>query len=159
MTKWISSKINAKHRTSVLNQLKEAHQQDVLRILTYYYRVPDLHRTAKRTLQIRGHEENRKNISEVSDTNRGNLLKLLHQRCKDIPWLKEKLQSQLNIHTQWSSPSIQRELHEILSSFVVERISHDVLLSKNVSLIMDETSDISGIEQVSMCSRYVCQMK
>ena len=35
MTKWIGSKINAKHKTSVLKQLTESHQQDVLRNCEY----------------------------------------------------------------------------------------------------------------------------
>ena len=73
----------------------------------YYYWVPDLHRTAKHC----------------------------NKRTWGDMWLKEKLQSQFNIHAQWTSPSIQNELLDIVSSFVVERISHDVLLSKNVSLL------------------------
>ena len=34
-TKWIGSKINAKYKTSVLKQLTESHQQDVLRNREY----------------------------------------------------------------------------------------------------------------------------
>ena len=103
--------------------------------------------TAQQNVSLRGHEENRKNVSEMSDTNRGNLLELLHLRCEDISWLKEKLQSILKCHAQWTSLSIQ---NEILDSFVIERTIHDVLLSQNFALIMDETSDISRAEEVSI---------
>ena len=58
MTKWISSKINAKHQTSVLNQLKEAHQQDVLRNREYLCIIIEcLIFTAQQNIAIRGHEE------------------------------------------------------------------------------------------------------
>lgn len=156
MTKWISSKASAKHQTSVLKQLQEAHGKDVLCNREYLRIIIEcMVYTAQQNIATRGHEENRNNIGDISDINRGNFLELLHLRCNDIPWLKEKLQSQLKLHAQWTSPSIQNELLEIIASFVVERIKHDVLLSKNFALIMDETSDISHVEQVSMCLRYV----
>mgnify|MGYP002804058553 CR=1 FL=1 len=86
-------------------------------------------------------------------------MELLNLRCDDIPWLKDKLQSQLKLHAQWTSPSIQNEILEIISHFVVQRIIQDVQLSRNYSLIMDETSDISRTEQVSICLRHVLDGK
>lgn len=71
----------------------EAHQKYVqwnrkyLRVI-----ITSIFYTAQQNVALRGHEENRKNIGDMSDTNRGNLLELLHLRCEDIPWLKEKLQ-------------------------------------------------------------------
>ena len=160
MARWISSKINENHKTSVMKQLVEAHQKDVQRNREYLrVIITSIFYTAQQSVSLRGHEENRKNISEMSDTNRGNLLELLHLRCEDIPWLKEKLQSQLKCHAQWTSPSIQNEILDIISSFVIERITHDVLLSRNFALIMDETSDISRAEQVSICLRHVLDGK
>jgi hypothetical protein len=91
----------------------------------------------------------------MSDKNRGNLLELLNPRCNDIPWLEDKLKSQLKLHAQWTSPSIQNEILEIISHSVVQRITKDVQLSRNYALIMDETSDISRTEQVSICLRHV----
>ena len=138
----------------------EAHQKDVQRNREYLrVIITSIFYTAQQSVSLRGHEENRKNISEMSDTNRGNLLELLHLRCEDIPWLKEMLQSQLKCHAQWTSPSIQNEILDIISSFVIERITHDVLLSRNFALIMDETSDISRAEQVSICFRDVLDGK
>ncbi|XP_068671129.1 zinc finger MYM-type protein 1-like [Montipora foliosa] len=86
-------------------------------------------------IAVRGHGESRKDIWEVSDISRGNFLELLHLRCKDLPWLQSKLQAQLQLHAQWTSPSIQK--------------------SGYFGMIMDETSDISRTKEVSLCLRYV----
>ncbi|XP_068673214.1 zinc finger MYM-type protein 1-like [Montipora foliosa] len=106
-------------------------------------------------IAVRGHEESRKDIWEVSDINRGNFLELLHLRCKDLPWLQSKLQAQLQLHAQWTSPSIQNELLAIVSDLVLERITTEVRKSGYFGIIMDETSDISRTEEVSLCLRYV----
>ena len=160
MARWISSKINENHKTSVMKQLVEAHQKDVQRNREYLrVIITSIFYTAQQSVFLRGHEENRKYNSEMSDTNRSNLLELLHLRCEDIPWLKEMLQSQLKCHAQWTSPSIQNEILDIISSFVIERIIHNVLLSRNFALIMDETSDIIRAEQVSICLRHVLDGK
>ena len=110
---------------------------------------------AQQNIAMRGHVESRKDIWEVSDINRGNFLELLHLRCKDLPWLKQKLQSQLEAHVQWTSPKIQNELIAIVSNMVLKRITSDVRNSAQYSIIVDETADISRTEQVSLCLRYV----
>jgi hypothetical protein len=76
---------------------------------------------AQQNIAMRGHVEDRKNIWEVSDIIRGNFLELLHFRCKDLPWLKQKLQSQLEAHAQWTSPRIQNELIGIVSDMVLKQ--------------------------------------
>ena len=65
--------------------------------------------------------------------------------------LNEKLEN----HTQWTSPNIQNELLSILTDFVRQRIVHDVHESGIFAVILDETSDISRIEQVSLCLSYI----
>ena len=57
-------------------------------------------------------------MSNSSDVNRGNFLELIHLRCKDIAWLKDKLESQLQKHTQWTSPVIQNELLQIIADLI-----------------------------------------
>ncbi|XP_068703729.1 zinc finger MYM-type protein 1-like [Montipora foliosa] len=106
-------------------------------------------------IAVRGHEESRKDIWEVSDINRGNFLELLHLRYKDLPWLQSNLQAQLQLHAQWTSPSIQNELLAIVSDLVLERITTEVRKSGYFGIIMDGTSDISRTEEVSLCLRYV----
>ena len=111
--------------------------------------------TAMQNIAVRGHEESRNDIWEVSDINRGNFLELLHLRCKDLPWLQSKLQAQLQLHAQWTSPTIQNELLAIVSDLVLERITTEVRKSGYFGIIMDETSDNSRTEEVSLCLRYV----
>ena len=111
--------------------------------------------TAMQNIAVRGHEESRNDIWEVSDINRGNFLELLHLRCKDLPWLQSKLQVQLQLHAQWTSPTIQNELLAIMSDLMLERITTEVRKSGYLGIIMDETSDISRTEEVSLCLRYV----
>ena len=94
-------------------------------------------------------------LEKVADFNRGNFLELLHLRCRDIPWLSEMLKSRLASHTQWTSSSIQNELLEIISDLVRERVLDDVRASEYFGVIMDETSDISKSEQVSICLSFV----
>ena len=65
MTKW------AKKNTSVLKQLDSAHKQLVLSNRKYLQVIIEcLMFTAQQNVAIRGHEEDRKNIWEVSDINR-----------------------------------------------------------------------------------------
>ena len=59
--------------------------------------------TAQQNIAQGGHREGRHDIGSSSDINRGNFLELLHMRCKDIPWLQDKLNSQLKHHQQWTS--------------------------------------------------------
>ena len=56
-----------------------------------------------------GHDEQRGGLSNKSDVNGGNFLELIHLQCKDIAWLNDKLDSQLNMqHAQWTSPVTKR---------------------------------------------------
>ena len=79
--------------------------------------------TAQQNVAIRGQEENRNDIWEASDINRGNFLELLCIRGNDLPWLRSKLQSQHQLHAQWTSPVIQNELLEIVANVMLERIT------------------------------------
>ena len=90
-----------------------------------------------------------------SDINRGNLIELLSLRCKDIPWLSERLNSQLETHRQWISPVVQNEIIDIIASLVIKDISKAVEEADRFSIIVDETTDISTTEQVSVCLRFV----
>ena len=65
------------------------------------------------------------------------------------------LHEKLEKHTQWTSPKIQNELLSILADRVLQRIIIDVQESGKFSIILDETSDISRIEQVSLCLSYI----
>ena len=82
---------------------------------------------------------------------------MLRFRCKDLPWLKTKLQTHHQEHIQWTSPKIQNELIEIVSSLVLQRITCEVKSNGHFSVIIDKRSDISRVEQVSLCLWYVIE--
>ncbi|XP_022801370.1 SCAN domain-containing protein 3-like [Stylophora pistillata] len=107
--------------------------------------------TAQQNIAQRGHEEQRDSLSNSSYLNGGNFLELIHLRCRDIASLKDKLESQLQKHAQWTSPVIQNDFLQIIADLIRERIRNDVRTSEWYGIILDETSDISRREQVSLC--------
>ena len=152
MAKWIDSRANKKKNTSILSKLQESHKQYVKENRDYFKVIIEcLMFTAQQNIAQRDHDEQRDSLSNSSDVNRGNFLELIHLRCKDIAWLKDKLESQLQKHAQWTSPVIQNELLQIIADLIRERITNDVRTSGWYGIILDETSDISRTEQVSLC--------
>lgn len=156
MSKWIQSKVNHNRESSVLAQLDTAHRDMVEKNRAYLkVIIESILYTAQQNIPQRGHTEDRSNIGKQSDVNRGNLIELLHLRCKDIPWLAAKLNSQLEAHQQWLSPEIQNEILNITSDLVLNHISQVVKEAGRFSLIADETSDVSNKEQIAICLRYI----
>ena len=130
MAKWIDSRANKKKNTSILSKLQESHKQYVKENRDYFKVIIEcLMFTAQQNIAQRGHDEQRDSLSNSSDVNRGNFLELIHLRCKDIAWLKDKLESQLQKHAQWTSPVIQNELLQIIADLIRERITNDVRTS------------------------------
>ena len=154
MAKWISYRSNVRQQTSVMKQLHAAHK-DFVEMNCKYLKVimESLFYTAQQNIAQRGHEENHEDIG--SDIKRGNFLELLRLRCIDIPWLEEKLKTQLAKHAQWTAPDIQNEILQILADLILERIQQDCIASGPFGVIVDETSDISRHEQVSICLSFI----
>ncbi|VEN39225.1 unnamed protein product [Callosobruchus maculatus] len=77
---------------------------------------------------------------------------LLKLRANDVPeldkWLKRSNQ-------KWLHHSIVEEILKILSDSVLNGILQAVRNAKYYSIMVDETSDISRLEQVSLCLRHV----
>ena len=152
MTKWIDSRANKKRNTSILSKLQESHKQNVKENRDYLKVIIEcLMFTAQQNIAQRGHDEQRDGLSNSSDVNSGNFLELIHLQCKDIAWLKDKLNSQLQKHAQWTSPVIQNKMLQIIADLIRERITNDVQASGWYGIILDEASDISRTEQVSLC--------
>ena len=147
MTKWLEYRQMQRRSSSIISVMDDGHRKcvqrnrELLRVI-----IECLFYTAQQNIAQRGHEEDRSNLGQRSDVNRGNFLELLHLRCKDIPWLEETLNTQLQNHAQWTSPIIQNELLEIFSDLIIEHICKDVRESGHYGIIIDETSDISRDE-------------
>ena len=156
--KWMSHEAQLKSRKSIASMMDENHQRMVVRNREYLRVIIEcLLFTAQQNIPQRGHEESRQNLEQASDFNCGNFLELLHLRCKDISWLGDMLDSQLGVHHQWTASSIQNELLKIMADQTLELILTDVRASEYFAVIMDETSDISRKEQVSLCLSYLLE--
>jgi Domain of unknown function (DUF4371) len=89
---------------------------------------------------IRGHEDDE-----------GNLMAWLQLRAGDLPDLKQLMQRRM----AFLSHDIQNELLQLMSNNVLRQILGRVQNSPYFGVIVDETTDISTQEQVSMCLRYL----
>ena len=90
----------------------------------------------RQNLAIRGKDE--------SD---GNLRQLLKLRSKDV--------QELSSHEKYLSPTVQNELIKDIGLAVLRNILSDVREAKFFAILMDETSDSSVKEQLSLTLRWV----
>lgn len=95
---------------------------------------------ARSGIAIRGHE-----------SDEGNLKDLLKERAHDIP----ELNPWLNKRDNYLSADIQNEILQIMAHSVLRGIVNEIKLSPFFSVIADGTTDISGMEQFSLCIRFV----
>ena len=92
MAKWIAYIESIQRKTSIAKQLDDKRREEVQRNREYLCILIECFLfTAQQNIAQRGHREDRPNTGSSSDINRGNLLELLHKRCKDIPGLQDKL--------------------------------------------------------------------
>ncbi|KAG0426357.1 hypothetical protein HPB47_026527 [Ixodes persulcatus] len=87
---------------------------------------------------VRGHE-----------ADDGNLMSLLEERASDVPELKAWLKRRDN----WLAPTIQNEILEILAHMVQRDIVDEIKRSPFYAIMADSTTDMSGLEQFTLCVR------
>jgi len=97
--------------------------------------------------EIRGHDE-----SENS-SNRGNYIKLAYFLAE----FDEKIQTHLESATVFKglSPDIQNDLIDSVGSVILAQIKTELQKCMYVSVLLDETSDVSCYSQLSTVIRYV----
>lgn len=96
---------------------------------------------SKQGLAVRGHVDASSNIQQ-----------LLILRADDVPELKSWL---LRTKNKWLSHDVQNEILSLLSQEVQLNIISKIKNAFCFSIILDETRDISNVEQVSVCFRVV----
>ena len=142
-TMWMEAKSQP---CSVAAQLDSAYRQQVKKNREYLKCIIEtLVFLAKHNIAIRGHDES------LQSVNRGNFLDLLDLRSKDNPLLQEYLKK----NYPYSSPSFQNELIDIIGNQIRSKIIERCHSSKFFSIIVDETTDISHVEQVSVVIRFI----
>lgn len=110
-------------------------------------------------LALRGHKDSGPlSIEEEPIENDGNFRAILRYGLKmaslgnsDLQLIRERCKR----NAQYLSPKIQNEIIYTCNKLILERIVKRINLSKGFCVLADETADIGGIEQFSICARYI----
>ncbi|KAF0732229.1 zinc finger MYM-type protein 1-like, partial [Aphis craccivora] len=109
----------------------------------------------QQNLSIRGHRDSGKMEVKNSEPkgNDGNFRSILKYRALGDANLKKFLESPGRI--KYISPTSQNAIIDACNSVILSKIVNRVNKAKCFTVLVDETADIAGIEQVSICARYV----
>lgn len=109
----------------------------------------------KQEIALRGHRDHGRLSTETPDHNDGNFRALLRFRiaCGD-QIIKKHIEAD-SAKMQYTSPMIQNELIDICGNIIIEKIVSKMNSAECFTVLADETTDISGKEQFSLCARYV----
>lgn len=122
-----------------------ANLDDILKRRAYLSKLLDvLILNAKQCIPQRGHDESKES------NNRGNFLEILSLVSK----YDKSDQIQMPKNASYQSPSSQNDLLETIASVIKNKIVKEVKESSFISVLADETRDISRKEQMSFCIRY-----
>lgn len=137
----LASILNSK-KTTVLEKLSDAKKKEMMmnRIALQKIFTSVLH-LAQQGQALRGHEDKDSNLES-----------LLVLRSQEIPELKTWLQRD---NFKWMHNTIINEILNLMAEDIRNRILSRIKKSKNFAILLDETSDISKLEQVSICTRIV----
>ena len=106
---------------------------------------------AKQEIALRGDHEG------PESPNKGNFLEILDLLKSDNDWLDKHLASAAK-NAKYTS-DIQNSLLQAACRAVLEGIKDEIHLAKYFAIMVDESRDISKIEQVSLCVRYCINSK
>lgn len=86
--------------------------------------------------------------------NEGNFRAILKYRAKGDEYLKSVLEGP-GKRNKYTSPGIQNQIIEACNKLILNKIVDKINKSQCFSILADETTDVSNIEQLSLCVRYV----
>lgn len=128
-------------QSSVVGQLSSEALKQQQKAATYLLTtISSLKYLARQGMPIRGHDENE-----------GNYCQLLQLRSADV----EGLRGWLSRRRNWLSHDIQDEMLQIMALDILRKIVDRIKSNRFFSLIVDETTDESTKEQLSICIRHV----
>lgn len=87
--------------------------------------------------------------------NDGNFRALLRMRCNSGDEVLRNHLITAPLNATYTSPIIQNEIIDICGGIIKKEICDRVNAAKCFSVLADETTDVSGKEQMSVCVRYV----
>ena len=103
---------------------------------------------ARQDIGLRGHREHE------GSTNKGNFLEILDVVSSENTILKKRMQDAPR-NAKYVSKATQNELLQAAADVIVEQITEEIRRAGFFSIIADETCDVSRVEQLSLCFRYV----
>ncbi|KAL4152769.1 hypothetical protein QTP88_000602 [Uroleucon formosanum] len=141
---------------SIENQLDSSHAKQVMENRKNIIPIIEaILLCGQQNLSIRGHRDSGKIEVENSEPreNDGNIRNILKYRALGDANLKKFLESPGRI--KYISPTSQNAIIDACNSVLLSKIVNRVNKAKCFTVLVDETADIAGIEQVSICARYV----
>ena len=103
---------------------------------------------ARQDIGLRGHRE------REGSSNRGNFLEILDVVASENSSLQKRMQDAPQ-NAKYISKTTQNELLHAAAQVITEKITDEIKRARFFSIIADETHDVSRIEQLSLCFRYV----
>lgn len=111
----------------------------------------------RQNMALRGHHDSGNIETDISKTinekNEGNFREILRYRAQGDFEMKSYLEAPWKI--KYISHTSQNHIIDACNKVLLNKVVSRVNAAKCFSILADETTDISGIEQVSLCVRYV----
>lgn len=140
-----------KRRPSIMAQLSDKYDEQVQQNTKALIAIVDvIQMLVKQGLALRGHHWNKETKRED-----GNFSMMVDFLAKYFP----DLCSHLSNSARYLSPKIQNEFIDINCSLIQKAIVDECNQSLFWSVMIDETTDMSKTEQVSLCVRYIKREK
>lgn len=147
---------------NVINQLDNGRRQQILenrkKILPI---IKTVIFCGRQEIALRGHNDSGslKGDNCSLEKNEGNFKDLLKIRIDSgDEKLKHHLENCGN-NASYISPQIQNEIITVCGDIILSTLVNKINESECFSILADETTDISGIEQFSLCARYTEKIK
>lgn len=108
----------------------------------------------RQNIALRGNIDSGKIYDECIETNDGNFRSLLRFKSLTDSILDKHLKNTTSF-ASYTSPNVQNEIITICGNLIQENILKKIRNAKYFSILVDETQDVSRLEQMSFCVRYV----
>ena len=103
---------------------------------------------ARQCIALRGHNES------DSSENKGNFLEILQLVAAESDDLRSRMESS-PANAKYISKDTQNDLLKAAAAVVLDQITSQIKEAKYFAVMADESRDVSRIEQLSLCVRYV----
>lgn len=110
---------------------------------------------ARQGVALRGHQDHGLLATKIPKENNGNFRALLRFALESNDNdLKSHLET-ANRSATYLSPRIQNEIIEVAGKIIVSNLVKRINEARCFTVIADESTDVSGIEQLTLCVRFV----